>query len=83
MMRNFMMKKWLFYYYYSVQLTNMEINFKQFQTLVESDFKNTSVITNDIRTTIPDIGRVTMNGLLNKSWSPPLLKVLRWDKMKK
>ncbi|ADY22259.1 ABC transporter permease [Bacillus paranthracis] len=68
-------KNGYFNYYYSVQLTNMgEFNFKQFQTLVESDFKNASVITNDIRTTIPGIGRVTMNGLLNKNWSPPLLK---------
>ncbi|MEB9945244.1 ABC transporter permease [Bacillus cereus] len=68
-------KNGYFNYYYSVQLTNMgEFNFKQFQTLVESDFKNESVITNDIRTTIPGIGRVTMNGLLNKKWSPPLLK---------
>lgn len=68
-------KNGYFNYYYSVQLTNMrELNFKQFQTLVESDFKNASVITNDIRITIPGIGRVTMNGLLNKNWSPPLLK---------
>ncbi len=44
-----------------------EINFEQFQTLVESDFKNASVITNDIRITIPDIGHVIMNGLLNKN----------------
>ncbi|OFD92344.1 hypothetical protein BWGOE13_30560 [Bacillus mycoides] len=68
-------KNGYFNYYYSVQLTNIgELNFKQFQTLVETDFKNASVITNDIRITIPDIGRVTMNGLLNKNWSPPLLK---------
>lgn len=68
-------KNGYFNYYYSVQLTNMgEINFEQFQTLVESDFKNASVITNDIRITIPDIGHVIMNGLLNKNWSPPLLK---------
>ncbi|MGQ0440910.1 ABC transporter permease, partial [Bacillus sp. B-TM1] len=68
-------KNGYFNYYYSVQLTNMgEINFEQFQTLIESDFKNASVITNDIRITIPDIGHVIMNGLLNKNWSPPLLK---------
>lgn len=60
-------KNGYFNYYYSVRLTNMgEINFEQFQTLVESDFKNASVITNDIRITIPDIGHVIMNGLLNK-----------------
>lgn len=47
-------KNGYFNYYYSVQLTNIgELNFKQFQTLVETDFKNASVITNDIRITIP------------------------------
>jgi len=50
-------KNGYFNYYYSVQLTNIgELNFKQFQKLVETDFKNASVITNDIRITIPGIG---------------------------
>ncbi|PFB94873.1 ABC transporter permease [Bacillus cereus] len=68
-------KNGYFNYYYSIQLTGMgELNFKEFQELAESNFINSSVITNDIRTTIPGIGHVTINGLLNKNWSPPLLK---------
>ncbi|KXY32484.1 FtsX-like permease family protein [Bacillus sp. TH22] len=68
-------KNGYFNYYYSIQLTGMgELNFKEFQELAESDFINSSVITNDIRTTIPDIGQVTIIGLINMNWSPPLLK---------
>ncbi|ASI78430.1 FtsX-like permease family protein [Bacillus pacificus] len=68
-------KNGYFNYYYSIELTGMgELNFKEFQKLTGSKFKNASVITNDIRTTIPNIGQVTIIGLINMNWSPPLLK---------
>ncbi len=64
-----------FKYYYSVQLTSFgELDFKAIQELTETTFKNSSVITNNMRIGIPGIGEVTMIGLINTNWSPPLIK---------
>ncbi|MED1268753.1 FtsX-like permease family protein [Bacillus mycoides] len=65
-----------FNYYYSIQLTSIgELSFNEIQELAEANFKNASVITNDINSKIPDVGHVTMIGLINnKGWSPPLIK---------
>jgi putative ABC transport system permease protein len=69
-------KNGYFNYYYSIQLTSIgELSFNEMQELVETNFKNASVITNDINSEIPDLGHVTMIGRINnKGWSPPLIK---------
>ncbi|MGG0153384.1 ABC transporter permease [Bacillus mycoides] len=69
-------KNGYFNHYYSIQLTSIgELNFNEIQELAEANFKNASVITNDIDSEIPDLGHVTMIGLMNnKGWSPPLIK---------
>ncbi|EJS69340.1 ABC transporter permease [Bacillus cereus] len=68
-------KNGYFKYYYSIQLTSFgELDFKAIQELTETSFKNASVITNDMRIRLPGIGDVTMVGLINTNWSPPLIK---------
>jgi putative ABC transport system permease protein len=69
-------KNGYFNYYYSIQLTSIgELSFNEMQELAETNFKNASVITNDINSKIPDLGHVTMIGRINnKGWSPPLIK---------
>ncbi|PES74856.1 ABC transporter permease [Bacillus cereus] len=68
-------KNGYFKYYYSIQLTSFgELDFKAIQEFAEVSFKNSSVITNDMRIRLPGIGEVTMVGLINKNWSPPLIK---------
>ncbi|TKA05564.1 ABC transporter permease [Bacillus thuringiensis] len=68
-------KNGYFKYYYAIQLTSFgELDFKAIQAIKETSFKNSSVITNDMRTKLPGIGEVTMVGLINKNWSPPLIK---------
>ncbi|MFD6508969.1 MULTISPECIES: ABC transporter permease [unclassified Bacillus (in: firmicutes)] len=68
-------KNGYFHYYYSIQLTSFgELDFKEIQELTETSFKNASVITNNMNIRLPDIGQVTVIGLINKNWSPPLIK---------
>lgn len=69
-------KNGYFKYYYSIHLTSKgELSFNEIQELAQANFTNASVITNDINSKIPDLGYVTMIGLINnKSWSPPLVK---------
>ncbi|MCI4060903.1 ABC transporter permease, partial [Bacillus cereus] len=60
-------KNGYFKYYYAIQLTSFgELDFKEIQELTETSFKNSSVITNDMRTRLPGLGEVTMVGLRNK-----------------
>ncbi|PEB09832.1 ABC transporter permease [Bacillus thuringiensis] len=69
-----------FKYYYTVQLTSFgELDFKAIQELTETTFKNSSVITNNMIIGIPGIGEVKMVGLINKNWSPPLVKGSRME----
>ncbi len=65
-----------FKHYYSVKLTNLkEIDLIKLQEIAESNFKNASVITNDISIRDPKIGRIEIIGLLNHNiWSPPLIE---------
>ena len=60
-------KNGYFKYYYTVQLTSFgELDFKAIQEVTGTSFKNSSVITNNMRMGIPGIGEVTMVGLINK-----------------
>jgi len=73
-------KNGYFKYYYTVQLTSFgELDFKAIQEVTGTSFKNSSVITNNMRMGIPGIGEVTMVGLINKNWSPPLIKGSRME----
>ena len=55
------------------------MDFKAIQEVTGTSFKNSSVITNNMRMGIPGIGEVTMVGLINKNWSPPLIKGSRME----
>ncbi|HDR4565558.1 ABC transporter permease [Bacillus paranthracis] len=73
-------KNGYFKYYYTVQLTSFgELDFKVIQEVTGTSFKNSSVITNNMRMGIPGIGEVTMVGLINKNWSPSLIKGSRME----
>ncbi|WP_018753131.1 ABC transporter permease [Paenibacillus sanguinis] len=69
-------KNGFFNYYYSIILTNIkELDLNRLQEIAETNFENSSVITSDITTMIPEVGRAKVIGLLNhKIWSPPLIQ---------
>lgn len=68
-------KNGFFHYYYSIHMTKIDhFDLHSIQEIAESNFASSSVITSDMSLSVPEIGLVTIVGLLNyNNWSPPLI----------